>query len=154
MPLVADIHETVESMKRVGRIFGTTIDLTHFYWSLRMPREVWDFFRLDGDEFHLLLLGWNFSPLIAQVTLGDLLHQYMDRFCRRTIVFFHYLDDILLLAHDRGGNLLRNKSLLISSKSQTISSATVTWIGKTFHLTKGTVCNTPGSIRKALAVVV
>ena len=67
-----------------------------------MPKEVWDLFRLDGGRFHSLLFGWNFSPLIAQETLRDLLRQYMNRCLDHVIVFFHYRDDILLLAHDRG----------------------------------------------------
>ena len=96
------MYETAENMKRVGPLFGTTIELTNFYWSLRMPREVWDLFRLDGAEFHSLPFGWNFSPLIARETLGDLLHQYMNRFPSQNMVFFHYVDDILLLVRDQG----------------------------------------------------
>ena len=49
---------------------------------------------------------------------------------------------------------LQAQSLLISTKSQTEPSALVTWIGKTFDLARGTMRNTPGTIRKALAVVV
>ena len=163
LPPVTDVFETIEKIRRVGPVFGTTIDLTNFYWSLHMPQEVWDLFRLDGAEFHSLPFRWNFSPVIAQETLGDLLRQCMSRFSSHDIVFFQYLDDILLLARDRGNPrivtqgpcaLLRGKSLLMSSKSQTEPSATVTWIGKTFNMAQGTVRNTPGTIRKALAVVV
>ena len=86
----------------------------------------------------------------------------MSRFLGHNIIFFHYFDDTLFLARDRGilevvtqvlCEFLRSKSLLISSRSQTKPSATVTWIGNTFHVSQGTVRNTPGTIRKALAVV-
>ena len=66
----------------------------------------------------------------------------MSRFQGHNIFFFHYIDDILLLARDRGilrvvtglCEFLHIKLLLISSKSQTEPSATVTWIGETFDL--------------------
>ena len=87
----------------------------------------------------------------------------MGRFTGGEVVYFHYLDDILLLG--RNTTLLRvvtcglcefmqAQSLLISTKSQTEPLALVTWIGKTFDLARGTVRNTPGTVRKALAVVV
>ena len=87
----------------------------------------------------------------------------MGRFVGSGVVYFHYLDDILLLGRDRAllrvvtrglCEFLQAQSLLISTKSQTEPSALVTWIGKTFDLARGTVGNTPGTIRKALAVVV
>ena len=49
---------------------------------------------------------------------------------------------------------LQAQSLLITTKSQTEPLALVTWIGKTFDLARGTVRNAPGTVRKALAVVV
>ena len=87
----------------------------------------------------------------------------MSRFTGSGVVYFHYLDDILLLGRSRTllrvvtrglCELLRAQSLLISTKSQTELLARVTWIGKTFDLAIGTMCNTPGTVRKALAVVV
>ena len=87
----------------------------------------------------------------------------MCRFACSGIVCFHYLDDILLLARNRGllrvvtrglCERLQGKSLSISVKSHTEPSTLVTCIGKTFDLSRGTVHNTPGTVRKALAVVV
>ena len=71
LPTVVEIFNRTEAMRRRGPVFGTTIDLTNFYWSLRMPAEVRDVFRLEGADFHSLPFGWNYSPLIAQETLGD-----------------------------------------------------------------------------------
>ena len=105
LPTVAEIFTKIEEMRRNGPVFGTTIDLTNFYWSLRMLVEMRDLFRLEGAEFHSLPFGWNYSPLIAQDTLGDLIEQYMGRFSGNGVVYFHYVDDILLLA--RNTDLLR-----------------------------------------------
>ena len=121
-----------------------------------------DLFHLEGAEFHSLPFGWNYSSLIAQETLGDVILRYMGRFAGSGIVYFHYLDDNPLLARD--SDLLRvvthglcefpqAKFLLMSVKSYTEPPALVTWIGKTFDLSRGTVCNTSGTIRKALAVL-
>ena len=65
LPSVAEFFTSVEKMRRTGAVFGTTIDVTNFYWSLRMPQEVWDLFHLEGAEFHSLPFGWHYSPLIA-----------------------------------------------------------------------------------------
>ena len=128
-----------------------------------LPAEVRDQFRLELSEVHSLLIGWNYSPLIAHETLGDLMWRYRGIFVGNGVVDFHYLDDILLFGSDKAllreftrglCEFLQTQSLLISSKSQTEPSALVTWIGKTFDLARGTVRNTPGTIRKALAVVV
>ena len=138
------------------------MDLTNFYWSLRMPAWVRDLFRLEDTNFHSLPFWWNYSPLIAQETLGDLIRRCMGRFAGSGVVYFHYLDDILLVGRDRAllrvvthglCEFLQAHSLLISTKSQTEPSALVTWIGKIFDLARGTVRNTPGTIRKALAVI-
>ena len=87
----------------------------------------------------------------------------MSRFLDHNTVSSHYRDNILLLVRDGGilgvvtqglCQFLRGKSLLISSKSQTEPLTTVTWIGKPFDFSQGTVRNIPGIMRKALAVVV
>ena len=88
-------------MRRQGPVFGTTIDLTNFYCSLRMPAAVRDLFCLEEVDFHALPFGWNYSPLIAQETLGDLIRRYMGRFAGTGVVYFHQLDDILLLRRDK-----------------------------------------------------
>ena len=163
LPTVAEIFYKIKAMRQQGLVFGTTIGLTNFYWSLRMPAQVRDLFRLEGTDFHSLPFGWNYSPLIAQEVLGDLIKRYMGRFAGSGVVYFHYLDGILLLGRDRAllqvvrrglCEFLQAQSLLITTKSQTEPSALVTWIGKTFDLAKGTVHHAPGTVRKALAVVV
>ena len=86
---MAEIFNRVEAMRQRGRVFGTTIDVTNFDWSLRMPAEVRDVFRLEGADFHSLPFGWNYSPLIAQETPGDLMRRYMGRFAGTGVVYFH-----------------------------------------------------------------
>ena len=85
-----------------------------------------DLFRLEHAVFRSLAFGWNHSPLIAQETLGDLIRRYTGRFDGSGVVYFHYLDDILLLGRDRAllqvvtrglCEFLQAKSLLISTKS-------------------------------------
>ena len=73
LPVVAEIFIQIEEMRLKGPVFGTTIDLMNFYWSLRMPAVMRDLFPLEGPDFHSLPFGWNYSPLIAQETLGDLI---------------------------------------------------------------------------------
>ena len=123
-------------------MFVTTIDLTNISRSLRMPVEVRDLFRLKGSASHSLLFGWNYSPLIARETFGHLIPSYMGRFAGNGIVYFHSLDDIVLLVRNRDllrvvtrglREFLQEKSLVISAKRQTEPSTLVTWIGKTLQ---------------------
>ena len=101
LPTVAEIFNRIEAMRRQGPVFETTIDLTNFYWSLRMPAGVRDLFRLEDADFHSLPFGRNYSLFIVQETLGDLIKRYMGRFTGSGVVSFHYLDDFLLLGRDR-----------------------------------------------------
>ena len=94
---MAEIFTEIEEMRRKGPVFGTTIDVTYFCWSLRMPANTRHLLRLEGAIFHSLPFGCNDSPLIAQETLGELIPRYMGRFNGSGVVYFHYLDDILLL---------------------------------------------------------
>ena len=57
LPTVAEIFNKIEEMRRQGPVLGTTIDLTNFYWSLRMPIEVRDLFRLKARAFTHSHLG-------------------------------------------------------------------------------------------------
>ena len=65
---VAEIFNKIEEMRCQGPVFVTTIDLTNFYLSLRMPAEVRDLFCLEEADFHSLPFGWNYSLRIAQET--------------------------------------------------------------------------------------
>ena len=85
-----------------------------------------DLLRLEGADFHSLPFVWTYSPLIAQETLGDLIQQYIGRFNGSVAVYFHYLDDILLLARNKDllrvitrgfCEFLRAQSLLFRTKS-------------------------------------
>ena len=51
LPTVAEILAKIEGMRREGPLFGTTINVTTFYWSLQMAAEMKDLFRLKGADF-------------------------------------------------------------------------------------------------------
>ena len=58
-PTVAETFNKIEEMRRQGPVFGTTIDLTNFYWSLRMATELregrtFTHSHLGGTTLHLL----------------------------------------------------------------------------------------------------
>ena len=89
LPTVAEIFNRIKAMRQQGPVFGTTIDLMNFCWSPRMLAGVRDLFRLEDADFHSLPFGWNYSPLIAQQTPGDLIRRYPGSFAGSGVVYFH-----------------------------------------------------------------
>ena len=65
-PTVAEIVNKIEAMRRQGPAFGTTIDLTHVYWSLRMPAEGWTCSAWKARTFTHFHLGGTTPQLLPK----------------------------------------------------------------------------------------
>jgi hypothetical protein len=50
---------------------GQQLDVTNFFWLLRIAPFWWESFRLPWGCFDCLPFGWHFSPIIAQLTLQE-----------------------------------------------------------------------------------
>ena len=85
----------------VSLLFFTKLDVFNFFWSLRLPPEVHGCFTLSagGRVFgsRRLPFGWSWSPIIAQLTLDRILSPFT---LRHGLIYFQYLDDILLASPD------------------------------------------------------
>ena len=146
LPSVEHLVTSIASQPR-ATLWGITIDLTNFYWSLSMPLMAHSWFRIHNLAFDSLPFGWNLSPVIAQETLSHLLDLAITSngllpFLQASLFSFLYLDDILFLCSDR--NLLQTVAfiipafltqagLLVSPKSHLTPSRTFTWLGKHFY---------------------
>ena len=163
LPSLSSIAEVI-SASPAGALWATTIDLTNFFWSLRLPKKAWGIFRIQGLFFPCPPFGWDLSPILAQTTLGRLLDEAMATlpYVRGVQYWiFHYYDDILLLAQNPCTaaaitrqliTYLLTAGLLISIKSSLTPAQSVTWLGKTFDLTRRTISNTPATKSRCVAM--
>ena len=73
------------------------VDLKNAFWSLRLPDEIKQTFRvnIDGDTFafNCLPFGWQFSPALCQTVLGYLL----NKLNLVSVLVPQYLNDFLLV---------------------------------------------------------
>ena len=69
MPSISDVFEKAVTLGEGGRVYATTIDVSHFYWSLVMPKKIWNKFRLPGCYYKSLPFGRDYAPVIAHETL-------------------------------------------------------------------------------------
>ena len=115
--------------------------------------------------FDSLPFGWNLSPIIAQESLGVLLDTFVLShglllFVGCSLLFFRYLDDILILSPNPAlynwtlalCAFLRSNNLIISPKSNIIPSTKFVWLGKSFDLYSRSILPTPESITRCLGV--
>lgn len=151
-----------------GEWFGATLDLTNFYWSLRLPHAWTSVFRADGASFDSLPFGWNWAPAIAQETLSRLVNETLHHGCPmlslgHDLYVWVYLDDVLIIGRSREGvkmatralvNEFEVKGLLLSHKSRLDPDTLVNWIGKTFDLKRRTISNLKKTELKVLTMAV
>lgn len=146
-----------------GSLWACSIDITNFFWSLRLPAFAVGAFRIGDLTYDCAPFGWNLSPVIAQATLGHLimlaLQPFADLWMSQAWTF-HYYDDVLLIAtsQDLATHLtlavtttFSNAGLLISPKSCLQAVQNITWLGKTFDLTHRTVHSTRSCLLHTLA---
>ena len=165
LPSIHTVFQTIQrEIHRGAPLWGITLDISNFYWSLQIPAEHRGLFRIQGAHFHCLPFGWKFSPVLAQDTLAALLKEFFDNHVEGIDVYrFHYLDDVLILSRDRecmkslGHRLacfLTAKGLRISIKSCLEPHQNVLWLGKMFDLAKGEVRNTDKMLTKCLGIAI
>ena len=74
LPSIHTVFRTIQrEIHRGAPLWGITLDISNFYWSLQIPAEHRGLFRIQGAHFHCLPFGWKFSPVLAQDTLAALL---------------------------------------------------------------------------------
>ena len=85
-------------------LYGTHIDLKNAFWSFVLPESARTVFRLRSSPsgrvvgLGRLPFGWKYSPFICQQTLARI----VERVLPPNILLVHYLDDFLLVHHDKG----------------------------------------------------
>ena len=85
-------------------LYGTHIDLKNGFWSFVLLELAHTVFRLCSGPsgrvvgLGILPFGWKYSPFICQQTLA----QIVERVLPLDILLVHYLDDFLLVHHDKG----------------------------------------------------
>ena len=84
-------------------LYGTHIDLKNAFWSFVLPESARTVFRpRSGPSGRVVGLGrlpfgWKYSPFICQQTLVRI----VGRMLPPDILLVHYLDDFLLIHHDK-----------------------------------------------------
>jgi hypothetical protein len=168
-------HFALPSMSDIGHVlltssplWGTTIDLTNFFWSLLLPAHAWGAFRTHSLCWNSLPFGWNLSPVLAQHSLAEFIFsalQYQNclPLLTASVHIFHYYDDILVLCDSAPtcawvtGLLtehLRSLSLIISPKSCLVPQQDVLWLGKHIRLVDQCISNTDAVLLRLLALTV
>ena len=165
LPSIHTVFQTIQrEMNRGAPLWGITLDISNFYWSLQIPAAHRGLFRIQGAHFHCLPFGWKFSLVLAQDTLATLLKEFFDNHAEGLDIYrFHYLDDVLILSRDREcmnslghrlAGFLMAKGLRISTKSCLEPHQNVLWLGKMFDLAKGEVRNTDKMLTKCLGIAI
>jgi hypothetical protein len=151
-----------------GAMWATSLDISNFFWSLKLPTSCQDLFRLPPYAFPCLPFGWNLSPILAQTTLSMLVQEAIAQshfpLCLyQNFWYFLYYDDILLLTLSPTtatlavlffSTYLSSKGLIISPKSEVTPTQTITWLGKEIDLSSRCIRNKPSTILRALATVI
>ena len=150
-----------------GTLWATTLDLTNFYWSIRLPAQAHKWFCINNLCYDSLPFGWNLSPVIAQETLGFILDKAFIvlgclPFYNRSLFAFRYLDDILLLSNSKYflttfttqlSQYLSSVGLIVSPKSCLTPSYYITWLGKHVDLVDRSITPTAPATLRLFAIV-
>ena len=162
LPSIHTVFRTIQrEIHRGAPLWGITLDISNFYWSLQVPSEHRGLFRIQGAHFHCLPFGWKFSPVVAQDTLAALLKDFFDNHAEGLDIY--RFDDVLVLSRDRAcmdslghrlANFLTAKGLRISTKSCLEPHQNVLWLGKMFDLAKGEVRNTDKMLTKCSRIAI
>ena len=167
LPTPTDVASCISSFPP-ATLWGCTIDITNFFWSLKLPLHAQHAFRIAHLSWPCLPFGWNRSPVIAQLTLARLIKttftvEPLSIAYGRDLLSFHYYDDILLLATsphllaqacDALLATLKLSNLVLSPKSTTVPAQQLVWLGKSFNLVSRSVSNRPSTLLHGLALTV
>ena len=155
LPALLDIGGLIASFPP-GTLWGTSLDLTNFFWSLALPQDAVGAFRVGGLCWPCLPFEWNRSAVIAQRTLGRLLDVALaGPECLWTlwkdVFYFHYYDDVLILTTayqltsdvtSRVTRYFHDQGLVLSEKSVLVPTQTLTWLGKHLNMVDKTLGST------------
>ena len=115
--------------------------------------------------FDSLPFGWNLSPIIAQTVLARILQDFLlqcSPLPEDDFHHFHYLDDVLFLAHTPTrlqryahafAAFLSSAGLLLSKKSSLQPAQHITWLGKQFNLLARTITPTCATSLRTIALI-
>ena len=138
------------TQNRTLPIFFCKLDISNHFWTCKLPPSAAHQIRIGvgGTTYSLMSLpfGWKCSPAIAQLLLGSFLAHHHHP----SVVSLQYLDDILLFStsdtalHIHTLDLvtsLTHHGWIFSSKSATLPSPAVTWMGKCLDGSMRTIAN-------------
>ena len=149
-------------------LWGSTIDLTNFFWSLILPKNAWGAFRTQSLCWDSLPFGWNLSPVIAQSSLAyfifsALQHNNCLPFLTASVHIFHYYDDVLILCESASicawvttllTNHFQSLGLIVSPKSCLQPKQEIIWLGKQINLLQRCISNTQAVLLRLLALTI
>ena len=167
LPCMEDVGRLISRFPP-GTLWGCTVDITNFYWSLRLPDSAVGCFRVMGLTWDCLPFGWDRSPVLAQLTLCRLVRMAFRDPVSGAVLWvdfflFIYYDDILLLATSPVlagqcvGTLcmfLAAQGLLVSPKSTLTPAQQLVWLGKHIDLARGCIRNTSKVLLHVTAMAV
>lgn len=162
LPSAGDVA-AVMALHPPAALWACSIDITNFFWSLRLPTTAVGAFRVSDLTYDCTPFGWDRSPALAQATLGHHITMTLDplrHLWKRHFWTFHYYDDVLIIAtsRDLAGRVtsalidtFRSHGLIISPKSQLDPCQRITWLGKVFDFVTRTVSSTRACLLLTLA---
>ena len=135
------------------------IDLSNYFWSLRLPETFWGAFRISDGEggvlsFRCLPFGWKYSPILCQ----KLLERLVEEIGLVGVLVLIYIDDVLIVGRGkarvreqamRAVQALRAAGGVISPKSTLEPVTRLVWLGKDVDLGWGSL-RTAGNAWEAL----
>ena len=79
------------------------IDLSNYFWWLRLPEAFWGAFRISDGEggvlsFRCLPFGWKYSPILCQKVLERL----VEEIGVVGVLVLIYIDDVLIVGRGKG----------------------------------------------------
>ena len=157
------VERVTRLMAEAGpRAFLGKIDLSNYFWSIRMPYRWNRVFRVRTPRgcfrWRTLPFGWKHSPVICQWLVYALVRRALRGLRAQGVT---YLDDVLVcvigqnrvgVAARRVGRVLRAAGPLISRKSVLEPVRVLDFIGKQFDAAAMTMENKLGVIGRAVAL--
>ena len=125
------------------------VDLSDFFWSLRLPETFSGVFRISEGEggvlsFRCSPFGWKYSPILCQKVLERL----VEEIGLVGVLVLIYIEDVLIVGwgkarvHEhamRAVQALCAAGRVISPKSTLEPVTHLVWLGKDVHLGRGSL---------------
>jgi len=173
LPCFNDIKEKIRNNPR---LYFTVVDISNFFWSLKLPPEwhnnfIYGYFK-NGKEIRVALtrvpFGWNYSPIVCQTVLQNIYNKIRKETIQPSMLEtiqeeYIYIDDILTFSTEAQPleeyTLKRNEKLKLEhlfqneAKSDHQPKTSVKWTGKqiTANETEKHIKNTIPHTAQAIA---